>query len=128
MLNLLAFKEGMHTEYLKYGAAFASSIGKRRGGVAKIVGRVVPASSGPTTKTTVENAGKGKLEPNAEGSRHWDEIALAHYPSFRHFADMAASEDYQEVNMRYRVPSLRDTCILMTSEIDLPAVDGRAKL
>lgn len=112
MLNLLAFKEGMHGEYLKYGKAFGESIGRRRGGVAKVVGRVV--------------GGQGE----GEG---WDEVALAHYPSIRHFADMAGSEDYQEVNHRYRVGSLRDTCILCTSELELPDVEegggsGRAKL
>jgi len=58
----------------------------------------------------------------------WDEIALAHYPSILHFADMLASEDYQEVNQKYRVGSLRDTCILCTSELDLPAWRGSSKL
>jgi len=108
MLNLLAFKEGMHGEYLKYGKAFAESIGRRRGGVAKIVGRVVDGEKGG-----------------------WEEVALAHYPSIRHFADMAASEDYQEVNHKHRVGSLRDTCILCTSELDLPAAqegEEKAKL
>ncbi len=42
MLNLLAFQPGRKEEYLKYGKAFAESIGSRRGGVAKIVGKVVP--------------------------------------------------------------------------------------
>jgi len=42
MLNLLAFQAGRKDEYLKYGKAFAESIGSRRGGVAKIVGKVVP--------------------------------------------------------------------------------------
>jgi hypothetical protein len=32
---------------------------------------------------------------------------------------MLASEDYQEVNHRYRVGSLRDTLILCTSELAL---------
>lgn len=109
MLNLLAFNEGMHAEYLKYGKAFGESIGRRRGGVAKVVGRVVGAQGA-----------------EAQG---WDEVALAHYPSIRHFADMAASEDYQAVNQRHRVGSLRDTCILCTSELELPGIeDGRAKL
>lgn len=42
MLNLLAFQPGKKNEYLKYGKAFADSIGSRRGGIAKIVGKVVP--------------------------------------------------------------------------------------
>jgi hypothetical protein len=102
MLNLLAFKPGpeAHASYLRYGKAFAESIGRRRGGTAKIVGKVVP--------------GQGTQVEDIEG---WDEIALAHYPSIGHFVDMIGSEDYQEVNHRDRLPSLRDTCILCTSEL-----------
>ena len=95
MLNLLAFNPGMKDSYLKYGKAFAENIGVRRGGNAKIVGNVIDKQQG------------------------WDEIALAHYPSIMHFADMLASEDYQQVNHRHRIPSLKDTCILCTSEIAL---------
>jgi len=111
MLNLLAFKPGMHEEYLKYGKAFAQSIGSRRGGVAKLVGKVVGGDKGLTP---------------VEGG--WDEIALAHYPSIRHFADMAASEDYQAVNHKHRIGSLRDTCILCTSEVNLLDGHQQAKL
>jgi len=100
MLNLLAFKPGMHDEYLKYGKAFSESIGSRRGGIAKIVGRVTGGDKGVACSET-----------------GWDELALAHYPSIRHFADMAASEDYQEVNHKHRIPALHDTCILCTSEV-----------
>jgi len=102
MLNLLAFKDGMKEEYLKYGKSFAESIGSRRGGDAKIVGTVIDVSSSPP------------------GVKEWDEIAIAHYPSVYHFADMLASQDYQEVNHRHRVPSLKDTFILCTTELDLP--------
>jgi hypothetical protein len=84
---------------LEYGRAFGESIGARRGGDAKIVGKVV------------------------DGKEGWDEMAIAHYPSIRHFADMLASEDYQEVNQKYRVPSLKDTFILCTSE--LAVAEGR---
>lgn len=101
MLNLLAFKDGMKEEYLKYGKAFAESIGIRRGGSAKIVGSVIDVSSSPA------------------GVKEWDEIALAHYPSIYHFADMLASEDYQKVNHRHRVPALKDTFILCTTELEL---------
>jgi hypothetical protein len=101
MLNLLAFKEGKKEEYLKYGKAFAESVGSRRGGVAKIVGNVISCSSSP------------------EGVKEWDEVALAHYPSILHFADMIGSEDYQEANHKYRVDSLEDTFILCTTELDL---------
>lgn len=111
MLNLLAFKPGMKDSYLKYGSEFASSIGLRRGGNAKIVGSVI--------------------EEGEEKGEGWDEIALAHYPSIWHFADMLASEDYRAVNQKYRVPALKDTLILCTSELGLKVdgnEDGRAKL
>ncbi|KAF7894286.1 hypothetical protein EAF00_007800 [Botryotinia globosa] len=101
MLNLLAFKPGLKEEYLKYGAEFAKSIGSKRGGIAKIVGTVI--HEGDSTE-------RGE----------WDEVAVAHYPSIEHFADMLASEDYQEVNHRHRVGSLKDTFILCTTELDMP--------
>ena len=44
MLNLLAFHPGNKEEYKKYGQAFADSVGSKRGGVAKIVGRTVSGS------------------------------------------------------------------------------------
>ncbi|KAJ9606155.1 hypothetical protein H2200_009116 [Cladophialophora chaetospira] len=111
MLNLLAFKEGKKESYLKYGAAFADSIGIRRGGVAKLVGNV-------TSQSASELSG-GK----------WNEFALASYPSILHFADMLASEDYQAVNLKHRVPSLQDTLILCTSEIEIEELGKeRAKL
>lgn len=111
MLNLLAFKPGLKEQYLKYGAEFSKSIGSKRGGNAKIVGTVINGEGG-----------------DGEG---WDEVALAHYPSIWHFADMLASEDYQVVNQKFRVPSLRDTFILCTSEVGLDGEvgkGGRAKL
>lgn len=121
MLNFLAFKpeKGHHDAYKRYGAAFASSIGKRRGGEAKLVGNVVRGSEGGKREVVSREQGNewaGVKGVEAE-VRGWDEFALAHYPSIEHFADMLASKDYQEVNLRERVPSLRDTCILCTSEI-----------
>lgn len=100
MLNLLAFKPGMKESYLEYGRAFASSIGARRGGSAKLVGNVVEQQTAPPDTV-------------------WDEFALATYPSILHFADMLASEDYQAVNLKFRVPALADTFILCTSEIEV---------
>ncbi|KAG8627658.1 hypothetical protein KVT40_005141 [Elsinoe batatas] len=47
----------------------------------------------------------------------WDEVAIVHYPSIRHFCDMAAGEDYQEINQKYRLPSLEDTILLCTTEL-----------
>ncbi|KFY46227.1 hypothetical protein V494_00549 [Pseudogymnoascus sp. VKM F-4513 (FW-928)] len=105
MLNLLAFKEGKKAEYLKYGAEFAESVGSRRGGTAKIVGTVV--------------------HQDGDGGDGWDEVALAHYPSIWHFADMLASEDYQIVNKKYRVGSLRDTFILCTTEIGFESQEDK---
>lgn len=108
MFNLLSFKPGMKASYLRYGKAFAESIGRRRGGVAKIVGKVIEVSS------------------STKGSAEWDEVAVAHYPSIRHFADMLAGDDYQEVNKQYRVPALRDTFILCTTELGLPLLRSEA--
>ena len=108
MLNLLAFKPGpeAHESYKRYGKAFAESIGSKRGGLAKIVGKVVPG----------------------EDTEGWDEVALAHYPNFAMFMDMLASEDYQAVNHRDRLPALRDTCILCTSEVDPVLHADKARL
>lgn len=103
MLNLLAFNPGKKESYLKYGKAFAETIGKSRGGDAKLVGNIVYDSA-------------------SNSNDKWDEFALAHYPSLSHFADMIASQDYQAVNQEYRVPALKDTCILFTSEIQLEAL------
>jgi hypothetical protein len=106
MLNLLAFNPGRKEQYLKYGAEFAARIGSRHGGEAKIVGNVV--------------SGQGKEEG-------WNEIALAHYPSLKHFEAMLGSKDYQDVNHEYRLGALRDTCILCTMEIgdDGELIGGR---
>ncbi|KAF2254098.1 hypothetical protein BU26DRAFT_516338 [Trematosphaeria pertusa] len=111
MLNLLSFKPDMKSSYLEYGKAFTTSIGKNRGGNAKLVGSV----------TEVNGVKKG------HGEECWDEIALAHYPSILHFADMLASEDYQRVNRECRMPALRDTCILMTSEVGVEEIMGGGK-
>lgn len=116
MLNFLSFKSGKKSDYLKYGKAFAESIGSKRGGNAKLVGNVVSSSS----------------EKDKEVEGQWHEFALAHYPSLLHFADMLASEDYQTVNEKYRVPSLFDTCILCTSELEVEKIleeggDGAVK-
>jgi hypothetical protein len=111
MLNLLAFLPDKHESYLTYGKAFAESIGSKRGGNAKIVGKVVP-----------------KQGTDGEDSAGWDEIALAHYPSINHFIDMLASDDYQEVNHKHRLPALFDTCILCTSELDPRLGKEKARL
>jgi uncharacterized protein (DUF1330 family) len=33
----------------------------------------------------------------------WNEISIVHYPSIRHFCDMLAGEDYQEINAKHRL-------------------------
>lgn len=95
MLNFLAVHPGKLESYKAYGRAFATDVGARRGGLAKIVGTVV-----------------------AEGPAVWDEIAVAHYPSVWHFADMTMGEDYQAANEKHRVGALRGTAILCCDELD----------
>ncbi|KAI9671657.1 MAG: hypothetical protein M1831_003185 [Alyxoria varia] len=137
MLNLLAFEatKDARDTYAKYGRAFAERVGSARGGLAKLVGKVVaddqhnPSGSrnekqGPSSDTDIEESRRGK----SSKKNHWHEIALAHYPSLAHFLDMIASEDYQEANKRYRLGSLEDTCILMCDELDegiLHALSGK---
>ncbi|KAH7074477.1 hypothetical protein BKA63DRAFT_595968 [Paraphoma chrysanthemicola] len=118
MFNLLAFKDGMKAEYLKYGKAFAERVGSRHGGDAKIVGNVVAASP-----AAAQSSSSNGVSGDASGDG-WDEIALAHYPSILHFRDMLLSEEYQDVNKRHRVGSLRDTAILMTSEVGIAEMTG----
>jgi hypothetical protein len=131
MFNLLAFNPGLKSEYLKYGAAFSESIGSKHGGNAKVVGNVTHVNGSPSTRSSDSSVGmNGEV---GGGTDDWDEIALAHYPSIGHFRDMLVSESYQQVNKRHRVPSLRDTCILMTSEVAVEEVmngvgKGAAKL
>jgi hypothetical protein len=108
MLNLLAFNEGLHDSYVKYGQEFARRAGSRHGGDAKLVGNVI--------------SGQAKEDG-------WDEMALAHYPSLEHFAAMLGSADYQDANKKYRQGSLKDTFILCTMEIgdDGELVGGRSR-
>lgn len=139
MFNLLCFNPGMKAEYLKYGAAFADSVGAAHGGDAKIVGTVVDvcgdgdgdgvagASAGanpnPNPSTSKPVSATHTLLPKQDSvERQWDEVALAHYPSLLHFRDMLTSKEYQRVNQRHRVPSLWDTAILMTSEVGVEEV------
>ncbi|KAF1995122.1 hypothetical protein P154DRAFT_500793 [Amniculicola lignicola CBS 123094] len=115
MLNLLAFKPGMKESYLKYGSAFKDRVGSRFGGNAKLVGSVVSQSSSLSQPRHLDD------------SSGWDEIALAHYPSLHHFAAMLGSADYQAANKTFRLPSLRDTCILFTEEIGVEKIMGMDK-
>ena len=44
MLNLLTFIPGEKEQYLEYGKAFSESVGSRRGGMANLVGKLVPGT------------------------------------------------------------------------------------
>ncbi|KAL9083701.1 MAG: hypothetical protein Q9165_008429 [Trypethelium subeluteriae] len=113
-LNLLQFRKdgagGGKESYAAYGRGFVEVAG-RRGGDAKIVGNVVRGAGG---------------EEEEEG---WDEISLVHYASIRHFCDMLAGADYQEINAKYRLGALKDTVLMCTTEFDLQdAGMGASKL
>ncbi|KAK7751625.1 hypothetical protein SLS62_006451 [Diatrype stigma] len=108
MLNLLAFRPTRRDQYKRYGAEFTARVGARHGARVKLVGRVVGHSGG----------GDSDSDDGAADGGSWDEIAFVHYPSVRHFAAMAASRDYQEVNHAYRLGALRDTFILCVVEVD----------
>lgn len=155
MFNLLAFNPGMKDSYLQYGKHFAEHVGAKHGGVAKLVGGVVGevgvgghihsnTNTNPdTTPNTHTDPNASANTPNTHGkdtdawnegqwddALGWDEFAIAQYPSLGHFVDMLGDEVYQGVNKRWRVPALRDTAILMTSEIGVGegVGGGRAKL
>lgn len=127
-LNLLSFKKIQEDKdrYHKYGQVSCQSItfisvcftdicfeqnfagvATSYGGEAKLVGLVVESES------------KKELP-------RWDEVALASYHSIRHFAAMAASEEYQSINRDYRLPSLDDTTIICTQEVDLARLQSKS--
>ncbi|TLD36476.1 Serine/threonine-protein kinase [Venturia nashicola] len=89
------------------------------------------ASSSSLMVETELSASSPSLNTSSSQQDHgtgWDEIAIAHYPSLHHFAAMAGSKDYQSVNHKHRVPSLRDTFIVCTMEIgDDGELAGRRK-
>ncbi|KAL3454614.1 hypothetical protein BJX65DRAFT_4866 [Aspergillus insuetus] len=118
MLNLLHFQRPDGKEnYFKYGQGF-TPVASKRGGNAKLVGNVVkPASA-------ADSDSRGP--PDRPEQEWWNEISIVHYPSIKHFCDMLAAEDYQEVNRKYRLAALRDTFLLCTTEFDLE--DEAAKL
>lgn len=96
MLNFVSFRpfEYARKSYSSYIEAFKAGVGTKCGGTVKVIGK------------TVE-----------EGE--WDEVVLAQYSSLEHFADMLADPDYHQINKELRLPGLRDTCILMTTEVEL---------
>ncbi|KAK2742617.1 hypothetical protein FQN55_007736 [Onygenales sp. PD_40] len=118
MLNLLHFHAGGKAEYYKYGQGFVKVAGKR-GGDAKLVGNVVKPAAG-------QSDSRGPSE-RPEGD-WWNEISIVHYPSIRHFCDMLAGQDYQEINAKHRLGALRDTFLLCTTEFDVETGPAGAKL
>ena len=110
MLNLLHFHHpGGKGSYFKYGQAFIPVAGKR-GGDAKLVGNVVPPGKGQKEDS--------RGSPDRPQQEWWNEISIVHYPSIRHFCDMLAGDDYQEINEKYRLsvsgPSVH-ACVLVAS-------------
>lgn len=84
MFNLLHFHQpDGKKSYYKYGQAFVP-VAAKRGGQVKLVGNVI----GPWPSSDREQ---------------WDEISIVHYPSIRHFCDMLAGDDYQEINKKHRL-------------------------
>ncbi len=94
MLNLLAYHDGKRETYMKYVEAFGASVGKAVGSEAKIIGHVTSCSSTP------------------DGEREWEDAAIVHYPSIYHFADVLGNEEYQKLDVKYKVGTIKDTCIL----------------
>ncbi|PWY90718.1 hypothetical protein BO70DRAFT_358168 [Aspergillus heteromorphus CBS 117.55] len=119
MLNLLHFRhpDGKKS-YYQYGQSFVPVAGKR-GGDAKLVGNVVK----PRSTVGVEVDSRGGWERKEE--EWWNEISIVHYPSIRHFCDMLAGEDYQEINEKYRLSALKDTLLLCTTEFDVESASSK---
>ncbi|PYH93339.1 hypothetical protein BO71DRAFT_450825 [Aspergillus ellipticus CBS 707.79] len=120
MLNLLHFHhpDGKKS-YYQYGQSFIPVAG-RRGGDAKLVGNVVK----PRSSAGVEVDSRGDWGREEDG--WWNEISIVHYPSIRHFCDMLAGDDYQDINERFRLSALKDTLLLCTTEFDVES--GSSKL
>ncbi|KAI9870458.1 MAG: hypothetical protein M1830_004228, partial [Pleopsidium flavum] len=106
MINLLAYNKGKKDVYMEYVKAFGETVGARRGSVAKMIGQVRESSSSSSA---------------TEGGREWDDVAIVHYPSILHFGDLLASKEYRDLDHRYKVGTLEDTCILCVTELDLSA-------
>ncbi|MCJ1251770.1 hypothetical protein MMC30_009008 [Trapelia coarctata] len=118
MLNLLSFLPEGKPKYYQYGQAFVEVAGKR-GGDAKIVGNVVKLPEDQIDSS----GGLGR-----EQEEWWNEISIVHYPSLRAFCDMLAGDDYQEINVKYRLAALQDTMLLCTTEYSLAELSAKARL
>ncbi|KAL4884476.1 hypothetical protein BJY04DRAFT_182586 [Aspergillus karnatakaensis] len=127
MLNLLHFHQpGGKESYYRYGQAF-TPVAAKRGGNAKLVGNVIrpSLSSSSASKSSTGLDSRGAVDRPEE--TWWNEISIVHYPSLRHFCDMLAGEDYQEVNRKHRLGALRDTFLLCTTEFDLDDIEAAKK-
>ena len=103
MLNLIAFVDD-GSKYLQYRNAFAKSVGSRHGAAARLLGTAEVESASSQTN-------------GSKNEKWWDRVALIHYPSILHFADMLAADDYQEASHKYRTGSLVDNPILCLTEV-----------
>jgi len=113
MFNLLSYlPDGGKAKYFEYVGAF--SIKKFGGGAAKVYG---PVESYGLAGPPGGGGEKGLAMEEEEEGRPWDDLAVVHYPSIWHFAEMLASEGYKEVEEKYKKGALRDTCILCVSEL-----------
>ena len=77
MLNLLAFIPGKKEQYLKYGKAFSESVGSRRGGDAKLVGKIVPGTC-------------------SDGCNEWEEVRRIYWASIEN----EISDDGLSISLR----------------------------
>ena len=93
MLNLHAYSPGGRKKYMQYIQAFMEELGPKSGGVARFLGPI-------------------------EG-KEWDDIALVEYPNLQYFMELLASEDYQKMDQKYKIGSLRDGGILCVTKIEL---------
>ena len=126
MFNLLAFEPGKRDSYQQYAREFGTRVGAKHG--VRYICSSLLASPNPLPHTCrilltyfpIKGGAKlaGLTLPSKGKEEGWDEIAVAYYPSIRHFVDMIGSEAYREINERYRLGTLRDTCTLCTQEID----------
>lgn len=115
MFNLLHFHQpDGKKSYYKYGQAFVP-VAAKRGGQVKLVGNVIGPSS------------DREKDPGRWGEQ-WDEVSIVHYPSIRHFCDMLAGEDYQEINKKHRLSALKDTFLLCTTEFDVETSSTSSRL
>ncbi|KAK4987173.1 hypothetical protein LTR66_007666 [Elasticomyces elasticus] len=116
-LNLLHFKKDRKAQYYQYGQRFVK-VNEKRGGDAKIVGNVIPPPSGQTDSRS----------DSSSASEWWDEVAIVHYPSIKHFCDMLAGDDYQAINNEFRLPALKDTLLWCTTELEVMDSNQKARL